>query len=1000
MAATTSQSTPQAPAALSIEEREAVSRQVGQACQSVAQLWPLKTFAYRNPIRGYEHLPFDEAVREGRRLQGGVGYLPNHEYRQFYRDGRITEKNVRRALDRFGPSADSEAAVQVGSRRIDSSDVFLQHLLSGIEALEPALLDWTLKEQGLGNPLREDPPAGGNGNGRAADLWDSAWSLLYRQEPLNRGQHASGEDAPRGEAAQTGAAADAALPDGRTIGDWLDLLAGASIVERIDAQMIKWTAAFLDEGLAGWGMPSRNRGFYQSWRELAARDFSCRFLGVKNFAGKVRSLPDAPEEAIALCLHRLELPPERWKDYQSRHFAQLPGWTGFVRWRSETPEYPAQHEHPVDLVQYLAVRLFYEVELVNAFCEREWSIPGTLSAITSWCRSNPDRPAESAEQDSHNADGRKLALCRDAWRLFRLARSLELTPGDVRALSLPDARTLLAWLDAFPEDDHGAVWLEAYEDAFREDFVGKLSAHGGSGQETDGRPRAQLIFCIDARSEPFRRHLESQGPYETFGYAGFFGVPMSHQAFDSTDRLALCPVLLKPGHAVAESPRSGEQGPLQAYASGTRWRRLGDELFHDLKQNPISSFMLIDALGLLFSIGLIGKTLLQKPFVGARNWVRRKYSHTLKTRIPFSRSEPGPGSHPTAESQLGLLQGFTLEEQARFVEGGLRIIGLTRRFGRLVIACGHGAISENNPYAAAYNCGACGGSHGDPNARVFAAMANHPDIRSTLRRNGLVIPEDTWFLAGKHDTTTDRVEFYDVVDLPSNHAEDLRALSRDLDEAGARQTLERCGRLPRAPKRMSPKRAYAHALSRSTDWANVRPEWGLSSNAAFIIGRRRMTAGLDLSARAFLHSYDPDSDPDGALLEKIMTAPLIVGEWINMEYYFSAVDPWFYGSGSKVIHNVVSGVGVMLGSQSDLQSGLPLQGVNDGAVHYHEPMRLLAIIEAPKQRIASIIRKHDVLQQIFHNRWMNLLALDPQTRQFHRYHPDSTWEAMTLSRAA
>ena len=997
MDTTTSQSTQQSLAALSVEERESVRRQVGEACQSVAQLWPLKTFAYRNPIRGFEHLPFDEAVREGKRLQGGVGYLPNHEYRQFYRDGRITEKNVRRALDRFGPRADSESAVQAGSRRIDSSDVFLQRLLSGIEALEPTLLDWTLKEEGLDNPLSEDPPAEGNGK---ADLWESALSVLYYQDPLAGGPSASGEDATGRESARPGADPDAELPDGRTIGDWLDLLAGASIVERIDAQMIKWTAAFLDEGMAGWGMPSRKRGFYQSWRELAARDFSCRFLGVNNFARKVRSLPDAPEEAVALCLHRLELPPERWKDYQSRHFAQLPGWTGFVRWRSETPEYPAQHEHPIDLVQYLAVRLFYEVELVHAFCERQWSIPGTLSAISSWCRSNPDRPAGSAEQDSHHADDRTLALCRDAWRLFRLARSLDLTPGDVRALSLSDARTLLAWLDAFPQDDHGPVWLEAYEDAFREDFVGKLSAHGGSGQGTDGRPRAQLIFCIDARSEPFRRQIESQGPYETFGYAGFFGVPMSHQAFDSTERLALCPVLLKPGHAVAEAPRSGEQGPLQTFASGTRWRRLGDELFHDLKQHPVSCFMLVDVLGLLFSIGLIGKTLIQKPFVSARDWVRRKVRHPFRTHIPFSRSEVEHGFEETVEAKLGRLPGFTLQEQAAFVEGGLRIIGLTRRLGRLVIVCGHGSVTENNPYAAAYNCGACGGSHGDPNARVFAAMANHPDVRGALRRNGLDIPEDTWFLAGKHDTTTDRVAFYDVVDLPSSHAEDLRELARDLDEAGARQALDRCGRLPRAPRGMSSQSAYAHALSRSTDWANVRPEWGLSSNAAFIIGRRQVTAGLDLSARAFLHSYDPDSDPDGALLEKIMTAPLIVGEWINMEYYFSAVDPWFYGSGSKVIHNVVSGVGVMLGSQSDLQSGLPVQSINDGDVHYHEPMRLLAIIEAPRERIASIIRKHDVLQQIFHNRWMNLLALDPQTRQFHRYHPDSTWETMLLSRAA
>ena len=982
MLAAPAESTSGQPPTLSAAEREGVRQQVDEACQPVAQLWPLKTFAYRNPLRGYEHLPFDEAVREGRQMLGGLGYLSNHDYRQFYRDGRITQKSVHRALRRLGPSANSEV-VGAGSRRIDSSEVYCLHFLHGIEALEPSLLDWTLKAEGLGNPLKVDSPT--------TDLWKSVLSVLDGDEPGE-----SKHDPP----APLDAPLSATLPRGRTLGDWLDSLAGASIVDQINGQMIKWTAAFLDEGLAGWEMPSRTRGFYESWRALASRDLSCRFLGVKNFAQKVRSLPDSPEETVALCLNRLEVAAASWKEYQSRHFAQLPGWTGFVRWRSENPEYPGQHEHPVDLVQYLAVRVFYEAELVNAFCARELRIPGTRSAITSYFQSIADQPGRLTARESHREDDQTLALCRNAWRLFQLAQRLELTPSEVRALSLADSQTLLGWLDEFPADDHGPVWLEAYEDAYREGLLEKLSGHGESERLKDEHPRAQLIFCIDARSEPFRRHIESQGPYETFGYAGFFGVPISHQAFDSTERLALCPVLLKPGYAVAETPRRGEQGPLQTYASGTRWRRLGDELFHDLKQNPISSFMLVDVLGLLFNIGLIGKTLIQKPFVGIRDWVRRRFEHPLQTQIPFSRAESSPDSEQAAEPRLGLIQGFTLAEQAAFVENGLRIIGLTERFGRFVVVCGHGAISENNPYAAAYNCGACGGAHGDPNARVFAAIANRPEVRSALERNGLVIPEDTWFLPGKHDTTTDRVEFYDVVDLPSSHAEDLHKLARDLEEAGARQALERCRRLPRSPKDMSPRGAYAHALSRSTDWANPRPEWGLSSNAAFIIGRRRMTDGLDLDVRAFLHSYNPDSDADGALLEKIMTAPLIVGEWINMEYYFSAVDPWFYGSGSKVIHNVVSGVGVMLGSQSDLQSGLPLQSVNDGAVHYHEPMRLLAIIEAPKERIGSTIRKHAILQQIFHNQWMNLVALDPQTREFHRYNPDTTWEAMPLSRAA
>ena len=272
-------------------------------------------------------------------------------------------------------------------------------------------------------------------------------------------------------------------------------------------------------------------------------------------------------------------------------------------------------------------------------------------------------------------------------------------------------------------------------------------------------------------------------------------------------------------------------------------------------------------------------------------------------------------------------------------------------------------------------------------------MGNQPHVRQTLKEHGLDIPDDTWFLAAKHNTATDRVSFYDVQDVPASHTDDLRRLAEDLKKAGRHQALERCHRIPQAPTDVSPNAAAEHMVSRTVDWANVRPEWGLSSNAAFILGRRSLTKGLDLGGRVFLHSYDPDADTEGAILEALMNAPVVVAQWISMEYYFSAVDPIVYGSGSKVTHNVVAGVGVMHGSHGDLQSGLPLQSVNDGLKHYHEPVRLLAIIEAPTSRISEVIEKHTLLQHLFQNQWVNLVAVDPATREFHRYRPDATWEA-------
>ena len=989
--------------ALSQEERARLRETVARASEPIPPFWPMQIMVAQNPMHGLEYLPFDEAVRKGKHLLGGNGYLPNAEYRQFYRSGRITSDNLTRALARVRPPQEESRVVTVGSRGITADEVWFLHVAFGFEALEPALLAWELGGDGATKRFREDLP--GDSRQRIIErtleeceqcrdhpeeayltnLWKATLSALGLS-----GEHEAGvSDEPRD-------SVDVALPAQRTISDWVDVLAGTTLVEQVNGQLIKWLAAFVDEGLAGWEMPGRHGGFYAAWRELAPHDQSGRFLGIRGFEQKVNDLPTEPEDAMVSSLHRLGVPEEQWSDYLARQLSQLPGWTRYVRWLETNPAYHAQRKHPVDAVQYLAVRLFYESELTQSACEREWGIDGTVSALVAYWREHPDAYEHGMGLGDHAVDATTQAVCRDGWRLFHLAQVLELSPVEMSDLASDDARTLLGWLDAFPPDRHGPVWLEAYEEGFRGEIVRKLSAHRGTVPPLDTRPRAQLVFCIDVRSESFRRHVEAQGPYETFGFAGFFGIPLSHQAFDSEERAALCPVLLSPKHAVTEIPRLGEEQAVQQYATGTRWHQLGHHVFHDLKHHPVGSMMLIDVLGFFFSLGLLGKTLIPKAFHAIQSKFQGWSDAAVPTRVAVA-APPDPGNPQWAETKsegipAGLAQGFSLAERATFIETGLRVMGLTLNYSRLVVLCGHGSQTDNNPYFAALDCGACGGNHGDANARVFAAMANEPEVRRILNENGLPVPEDTWFLPAKHNTTTDRVTFYDLDDIPDSHREDLQVLSRDLEQAGMTQALERCQRIPSAPDNISPQRAFVHVEERSRDWANPRPEWGLAGNAAFLIGRRRLTKGLDLGGRVFLHSYDPLADPEGANLERIMTAPLIVGEWINTGYYFSSVDPWHYGSGSKVIHNVVSGVGVMLGSQSDLQIGFPLQTVNDGDVHYHEPMRLLGMIEAPPSRISSIIRKHAILQQLFHNQWLNLVALDPHTFEFHRYHTDATWE--------
>ena len=667
--------------------------------------------------------------------------------------------------------------------------------------------------------------------------------------------------------------------------------------------------------------------------------------------------------------------------------AQLPGWTGLVRWRGLNPEDPIQKNNPIDVVQYLAVRLFYEVELVGVEARRQGLESGTLPVIRS-------RIATLSEAAHAHVGANKLAVCRDAWRLFQLGQLLGLPADELRAMRAEQAREVLGWLDAFSTEDQNPVWLEAYEDSFRNELLSKIADHRASAPPVDGRPLAQAAFCIDVRSEPFRRHFEATGGFETFGYAGFFGIPIDHRSFDTEESFPLCPVLLSPSNALLELPREGQDQALDSYASGSRWKQLGEHLFHDLKHNPVAAFLLVDVLGLFFSAGLLGKTLLRRPYDAllraADGWFLRPVVTEIKV-------DAGTGDAPYVGGlPIELTRGFTVEQQADFVEGGLRTIGLIGNFGRFVVLVGHGSTTDNNPYAAALDCGACGGRHGDPNARTFAAMGNSPEVRAELARRGLDLPDDTWFLPAKHNTTADRVDFYDLVDLPESHREDFETLRQCFVEAGQQLALERCARIPGTPRGMTPEQAHAHVESRTIDWATTRPEWGLSGNAAFIIGRRAVTRGIDIGGRCFLHSYDASTDPEGAILEKIMTAPLVVGEWINMQYYTSATDPWKYGSGSKVIHNIVAGIGVMYGSQSDLATGLPLQTVNDGELHYHEPMRLLTIIEAEPEIVAGIIARHEILQQFFHNGWLNLVVLDRQSFTFRRYNKDATWEMVEL----
>jgi len=1070
-------------------EREDLRTLVAQAVEAIPPNWPLRTFAYRNPLVGFEHLPFEEAISQAKQVLGGEGYLSTAEYRKCYAEGRISEKELLSALRLRQPELMSQDSIRAGEKSLRPEDVLLTHFVYGIDPLDPKLLPWQLAEEDASHRTRPDVPrpikerlkthaAGGDPEAvYIHSLWSVVLKVFGLSEHGSNGNHGHAPATAHG--GGTGHAEHKPKEQPiRLASEIIDDLAGSDLNRQINEHLIKWCAAFADEGMADWSMPSRTRGFYRAWREIAAREASAWTLGISDWAQRLGALPDRPEDALAVSLKRLQVPDEQRKEYLRRHLAQLPGWAGFIRWRGKNPDYPEQGRHPIDPLEYLSVRVFYEAELAETVCQRALGIKPELPHLLERARSHGQ-----ASLDSHAHDAYTETICRDVWRLFHVAQFLELRVEDLQCLSQADARSLLSWLDRFPPDALRPVWHEAYEKEYRNLLIAKLvdERQKAESRKNTERPRplAQAVFCIDARSEPFRRHLEAQGDYDTLGFAGFFGTPIYYRSLYQEEDLLLCPVLIKPKFTVKEGPREVDNPGVQQSQLGNRWNQFGRHLLHQVKANPASSYLTFDLFGFVFGLAMLGKTVLVNAYEGVRTSLRDWLVPSIPTRIPVEKlpekqrealiadnqraciasvleqraghrskavissqdvleefrqaalREPGDRHQAiTRQTQASERLGLSVEkehavleelryeyginahnhheqlarfaagrfspaDQAAVVENSLRVMGLTRGFARLVLLSGHASTTENNPYASAYHCGACGGNPGGPTARVFASLANKPTVRQELRNRGIEVPDDTWFIPGQHNTTTDHVDVFDLEEVPETHRPDLLRLQKDLEAARLLNTQERCGRLPGAPNQPSTADATSHTWQVSRDWAQVRPEWGLSSNAAFIVGRRWLTRDLNLGGRVFLHNYDQSQDETSKVLEAIMTAPLVVCQMINYQYNFSALDSWIYGSGTKVLHNIVSGVGVMLGRHSDLQTGLPFQSMTTGTRQFHEPVRLLAVLEADTARISQIISRHVVLQNLFNNQWLHLVSCHPITGEFSQYQPGGTWKAIS-----
>lgn len=799
-----------------------------------------------------------------------------------------------------------------------------------------------------------------------------------------------------------------------TFRGFIQALSGIDILDSVRPQLIRICASAMDEGVAAWQMPERSRlGLYAGWLATVSYDANPFLHELPDWQQIMSGLPGNAVDAIIQQLTQLEIPQTHWEGYLRRLALELPGWSGLVNWRQHHPHYQSESDAAPQLADYLAIRLTLDRLWLNQVCLDIWKCEAKLSALQGYFRRNlseflvrrslykgdlPEYLTQLAESLTAQADSERpdravwqqladliaiwqlspmaenkagYSLHNSGWRLFRLCQHLGLNATHLQALQKSDLQAMLTLLNEFTATERGRVWLYAYERNYREGFFQALRANDNRGRwaKREIRPGSQIIFCMDDREEGFRRHLEEFNPaIETLGAAGFFNVAINYKGLDDRKVVSLCPVLVTPAHEVQEVPRSDSEKMLASHKRGYKLNQwLANWLCHGLRRNLLLSYPVIDAIAPLTLIGLLAKSLLPKLLHSLLAGMANRISPNVKTQLEFTsikNATIASPDHPKLD--------FTDSEQADCVAGLLRNTGLTYGFSELIVLMGHGSISQNNPHLAAYDCAACNGRHGGPNARVFAAMANRPEIRELLTKRGISIPSDTWFIGAEHDTCNEAINWFDLFDAPAERLAGLKKLQQEFRHAQLMSAHERCRRFASAPRRPTPKEALTHIEERAVDFSQARPELGHATNAAAVIGRRSLTQGVFFDRRVFLISYDSTQDLDGKILEDILltVVPIVAG--INLEYYFSTVNNERLGSGSKVPHNVTGFFGVMEGASSDLRTGLPQQ-----MVEIHEAMRLQVLVEAKASVLERIYAEQKSLRELIAGEWIHLSTKDP-----------------------
>ncbi len=916
---------------------------------------PLHAFVHHNTLHHFEHLRFEDAVVKAGKLFDAEPYLKESEYHQFLDKNRITAQDIDTSVTEYlweFPYPNDSVL------NLSTKEFFVQRLRKFIPVPEASTIDYLIDEQGLLQKLSQLVSAE-----RAAEL--------SRIASLHTGESSVRTAIPQflHQLWQTfkGLNIDfiAEAPKPKRLRDYIFGLTNSDMDELVHPILIRMSAAYLDQGVAHWAMPNREQGLLHCFKMLYSQPLSGPNFLLKNLKPLLESTEIKQASALEIidwALKRLNISASEESEFLLHTLLALRGWAGMIQHFEQRPDRAPVQALNARLNDFLAIRLLLEIvigeQLLQQHCEMRLDF-------------NEVKLRYLAQLDNkYETRNRKTKIIYEA---FIAAQFMP-----VSAQLLFDYDSALAWVKHihYLDDTLRRRLLHlAFEGYHRDQTLSALQIHSKAVLPTiapQRNPIVQAVFCIDDREESVRRHIEEILPNsETLGFAGFFGAAIQYQGMHDIRSKPLCPVVIKPKHFIQEVAENARAHTSYKF----KQKKIGQLKYHrDVSSKTLTRGSIYTALLGWFSIvPLILRSVSPSLYIKIEHLLHASVGDSPKSRLIIESEH---------EHEEPLKAGYSVKEMSDIVETTLKTLNILHNISNLVFFVGHGSCSLNNPHEAAHDCGATGGGRGGPNARTFAAMANHPLVRQTLALRGFAIPETSWFIGAYHNTCDDSFTYYDEDLLPETLREQYQQVKSAFDQASMLDAHERCRRFETTPSNISANEALEYAQIHSNDLAEPRPEYGHATNSICIVGRRARSRGLFLDRRAFLVSYDPTADATGQILKNLLLAVGPVGAGINLEYYFSFVDPVKYGCGTKLPHNISGLVGVMDGHATDLRTGLPWQ-----MVEIHEPVRLLVVVESTPEQLEQILNSTPSLVPLVLNRWIQIAALDPHSDQCFMFTP-------------